>query len=70
MFAQKVVLLDEARAGRARAQHVRTLCQSVNDHRAIQVLTDYADELEKRAADLETTVRGSASRLALPLRDF
>ena len=56
MPAQNIVLLDEARARRAKAQHVTELCRTLVDERAIEALTGYADELEKQAADLEAKV--------------
>lgn len=60
MLAQNVVLLDEARAQWAQALHVRRLCQSITDKRAIEALTDYAEELEKHAAELEASVGRTA----------
>ena len=56
MAARNVVLQDEARARRAKAQHIRELCQTLFDQRAIEALTGYADELEKQAADMEAKV--------------
>lgn len=63
MPAPNIVLLDEARARRAKAQHVRELCQTLLDTKAIEALTGYAEELEKQAADLEATV-GRTARLS------
>ena len=60
MPAQNVVLLDEARARRAKAQHIRELCKTLFDQRAIEALMGYADELEKQAADLEAKVERTA----------
>lgn len=60
MLAQKVVILDEARAQRAQALHIRKLCQNLTDQRAIEALMDYADELEQHAADLEASVGRTA----------
>ena len=56
MLAHNVVLLDEARAQWAQALHVRRLCLNITDKRAIEALTDYAEELEKHAAELEANV--------------
>lgn len=60
MLAQKIVLLDEVRAKRARAQHVRALCRAMTDRQAIEALTAFAEELDRRAADLEATVGRTA----------
>ena len=68
MPAHNVVLLDEARAKRAKAEHVRALCQTLFDTRAIEALRGYADELDQQAAELERRVERTG-RLAAEITD-
>jgi hypothetical protein len=49
----KPVLLDQARAVRARAERTRRLARSIDDPDATRAILSYADELERRAAKLE-----------------
>jgi hypothetical protein len=47
-------LLRQARSDRAQARRARRLSEDLaNDPQARTALTDYADELERRAAELE-----------------
>lgn len=66
MLAQKVALLSEVRAKRARAQHARDLCRTITDEQAIEALTALAEELDQRAADLEASI----GRTAQPAREL
>ena len=51
------MLLDQARAIRARAERTRRLARSIDDPEAIKAILAYADELEDRAAQLDAKAR-------------
>jgi hypothetical protein len=50
---KKPILLDEARAIRARAERTRRLAKSTNDTDATKAIMAYAENLERRATNLE-----------------
>lgn len=54
---KKPILLDEARAIRARAERTRRLARSTNDADATRAIMAYAEDLERRATNLEVKAR-------------
>jgi hypothetical protein len=66
MASQSVILLAEARAHRERAEHARTLSQTVFDDRTTEALLSYAVEPAELASKLEVR----ADRLAKLSRDL
>jgi predicted nucleic acid-binding Zn-ribbon protein len=63
MPALNVVLLEDARARRAKAKHIREICQNIYDIKTIETLKTYAEGLEQQASDLEAQA-DRASKLA------
>ncbi len=55
---KKPLLLDEARAIRARAERTRRLARSTIDEDAMKAIMAYAEDLERRATNLEFKARG------------
>lgn len=55
---KKPLLLDEARAIRARAERTRRLARSTIDQDAMKAIMAYAEDLERRATNLEFKARG------------
>jgi hypothetical protein len=53
----KPILLDQARAIRARAERTRRLVRAIDDRDAIKAILAYAEKLEDRAAGLESKAR-------------
>jgi hypothetical protein len=51
------MLLDQARAVRARAERTRRLARAIDDADATRAILSYADELERRATRLESKAR-------------
>lgn len=54
---KKPLLLDEARAIRARAERTRRLARAAIDEDATKAIMAYAEDLERRATNLEFKAR-------------
>ena len=62
MESDKRILLDQARASRARAETYRRLAQKISNRQSLAALEKCAAELEARAVRLERWVAGADQR--------
>lgn len=53
MTSSQIVLLEQARANREQSARAQRLAREIRDNHAIAALLAYAEEVERRAAELE-----------------
>lgn len=53
MATPQIALLEQARANRAQSARAQRLAREIRDNHAIAALLAYAEEVERRAAELE-----------------